>query len=213
MEFARVFFEFMFFLSICPIFFASKRALQRQIEASPTTTDEPSSTAPAASECTKMTRITAPDDGDEDGDGDSPPLPATLPFHLSPSASASSRTPSQRALPDIRSSSPALLSVSSTRAPPQWVPLDKHLFFSSADGGVGTREPLNDYPRSSNLLSWDANSSRLYVWDPLSQTVLRLSLRFRDPEPPSSLSAVLEAAIPFEVTTFGYRPTNFVFFL
>ncbi|XP_042456339.1 nuclear pore complex protein NUP88-like [Zingiber officinale] len=146
-----------------------------------------------------MTRITAPDD--EDGDGDSPPLPTPPPpFRPSPSASASSRTPSQRAPPDFHSSSPTLPSFTSTRPPPQWVPLGKHRFFSSVDGGgSSTGESLNHYPRSSNLLSWDADSSRLYVWDPLSQSVLRLSLRFRDPEPPSSLSAVLEAAIPFEV--------------
>ncbi|XP_065012085.1 nuclear pore complex protein NUP88-like [Musa acuminata AAA Group] len=155
-----------------------------------------------------MTRIAAPDD--DDGSG-SPP-PSTPP----PPSAASKRdafllvTPGKHSVSSsayeggcrYASFPPTPPSVDSAkRSPLQWVPLDKHPFFSSTQS---SGKSPRDSRRNSNLLAWDAASSLLYAWDPVARCVLRLSLRFRDADPhfsPSSSpsSAVLEAAIPPEV--------------
>lgn len=163
-----------------------------------------------------MTRIAAPDD--DDGSGS--PSPSTPP----PPSAAAKRDAFLLVTPGKHSVSssafeggcryapfpPTPPSVDSAkRSPLQWVPLDKHPFFSSTQS---SGKSPRDSRRSSNLLAWDATSSLLYAWDPVARCVLRLSLRFRDADPhfsPSSSpsSAVLEAAIPPEVVTSPSPPT------
>ncbi|WOL01647.1 hypothetical protein Cni_G10364 [Canna indica] len=143
-----------------------------------------------------MTRIAAPDD---DESGDSPPR--SFPPH---SAASAKRAPLQSVTPEKRpvffsnsGGSPSPSSASAKRTPVDWVPLDRHPVFNGRYSGS---ESPRDSRRSRNLLAWDAASSRLYAWDPLARCVIRLSLRFCEPDSlsPSSSSAVLEAAIPSE---------------
>lgn len=53
----------------------------------------------------------------------------------------------------------------------QWVPLKDHPVFKSTGGGAASIG-------SGNIAAWDAASSRLYLWDPRSRHIHRLSLRF-----------------------------------
>ncbi|KAG0465238.1 hypothetical protein HPP92_019402 [Vanilla planifolia] len=99
------------------------------------------------------------------------------------------------------------ISPAASKKTPEWVPLEKHALFRSGTGGMSPVIAAADtdgpsYSFLRNLLAWDANSCRLYLWDAQSRCVHRLVVRFCDQvsssSSPSSSFAVLEAASPSE---------------
>ncbi|KAJ0966402.1 hypothetical protein J5N97_027540 [Dioscorea zingiberensis] len=81
------------------------------------------------------------------------------------------------------------------RGSTEWLPLPKHPVFSRhLAGDVAEKDgSSNVRTKSKNLAAWHSASSRLYLWDPVSCCVHRLSLRFSSDDP-----AIIEAAFPSE---------------
>lgn len=73
----------------------------------------------------------------------------------------------------------------------EWVPLQKHPFFTSSTtdiGAIGAAGASDVSLAPRNLLAWDG-SSRLYYWDTNKQCLLRISIRLGEPEPTSVIAA------------------------
>ncbi|GMI87256.1 EMBRYO DEFECTIVE 2789, MODIFIER OF SNC1,7 [Hibiscus trionum] len=70
----------------------------------------------------------------------------------------------------------------------QWVPLQNHPVFTSADGGDTTAAASASARDVKNLLSWDG-ASRLYYWDSNTQCLHRISIRLGEPDPTSVVAA------------------------
>ncbi|KAK8508334.1 hypothetical protein V6N13_055783 [Hibiscus sabdariffa] len=70
----------------------------------------------------------------------------------------------------------------------QWVPLQNHPVFTSADGGATDAAASASSRGVKNLLAWDG-ASRLYYWDSDKQCLHRISIRLGEPVPTSVVAA------------------------
>lgn len=77
---------------------------------------------------------------------------------------------------------------STTKEELEWLPLQNHPVFAAINASTHADSP----PR--NLLAWDGDS-RLYFWDPHTNSLHRLSLRLADPDH-SSVLAVSPSKVP-----------------
>ncbi|XP_058099659.1 nuclear pore complex protein NUP88 isoform X5 [Magnolia sinica] len=84
----------------------------------------------------------------------------------------------------------------------EWLPLQQHPIFSSCSSST----PSSDCRLPFNLLAWDG-ASRLYLWDPNTRRLHRLSLRFPDLDPASieasSVSKMLCPDIQIHFTIYN----------
>ncbi|XP_022745991.1 nuclear pore complex protein NUP88 [Durio zibethinus] len=70
----------------------------------------------------------------------------------------------------------------------QWVPLQNHPVFTSADGSRAAATASVPARAVKNLLAWDG-ASRLYYWDSNKQCLHRISIRLGEPEPTAVVAA------------------------
>ncbi|CAH9090077.1 unnamed protein product [Cuscuta europaea] len=97
----------------------------------------------------------------------------------------------------------------------QWIPLQNHPVFTTADVAAQT---FKSFKMPKNLLAWDG-ASRLYYWDPFKRCLHRISIRLGEPDSSvilaSSLSKVLQAdvQIHFEVDKISINRNGSAIFL